>query len=802
LLPDRWDELTQPDGAPRAAWKGMAEGLVGAESGDLLRRQSAGERLLESAGARHLFHPVGERPWRYDPVPQIFAASEWEALTAGVRQRADVLDAILVDLYGPQRLVERGVIPAELVWSCSRFQPPCAGGSSTGAMLALHGVDLIRDDRGRWHVLRDHADVADGLGKALLLRSVTNSLFPEARARFGIQPVTPFIAALGGSLAALAPAGTESPRTVVLTGGVGDPDFVEHSYLATTLGYHLVTGGDLDVQGSTLWLRSLQALERVHVVLRATRDAGSDPLELRPAGPYGVAGLTQVARAGQVGLANGLGSGFASETALAAYLGDACLELFGAPLLIPSVETLWCGDPEHLAEFLAAPDRFVVFEQGAAPGGVFVDSVDDAEALLRRVLETPRRFTAQRKIRMATTPVLDEGRVVPGRTVVRLHVTRSSAGSLVLPGGQAHVVDTLRPIFSQRGDAAKDLWIRAGRERLYTGRAVQRPELPQVDFQATLTARTAETLFWVGRNAENIETACRYARLLLERYEAVTEQDVDGRGAAAALGGLRVLAGRTEEPAAKDESVGPDLWHSLAQALVNPGSSVGSRIGYLTSGASSAREYLSQTTWRVVAVLEQELKRITGAVAERDTLVLGDSLDRTILALAALAGLTNESIVRGPGFRFLDLGRRIERALQATGMIEAALFAEGVPVGARQELQELVLAANESLVAYRRRYRTEPQLEAVLALLVTDGANPRSVLFQLDLLGTHAFGLPGTGGEVLRERINEVKIAARKAVDAESLEHVRRAVSEVAAAIHATWFVPVEAPRRLRAGHV
>ncbi|MEZ5215704.1 MAG: alpha-E domain-containing protein [Ilumatobacteraceae bacterium] len=381
--------------------------------------------------------------------------------------------------------------------------------------------------------------------------------------------------------------------------------------------------------------------------------------------------------------------------------------------------------------------------------------------------------------------------------MLRLHATRSTSGGSVLLGGQAHRVDPGTPIFAQRGDAAKDVWVRTGADVSLTGTQLRQVQLPQVDFQATLTGRTAETLFWMGRNAENIEAASRYARLLVQWFDTLEEADSRGRALQLALAGLRVLTGRPSESAKTAEdrrTQAPDLWQELRDALVEPGNSVADRIGYLVAGASAGREFLSQTTWRVVSTLQEERSKIVSAVAAEDPLELVESLDRVVVSLAAFSGLAHESIVRGPGWRFLGLGRRLERAVQVAGVLRATLF-EPLPAGATRELRELVLAAEESLVAYRRRYRTEPALDTVLRLLADDADNPRSIRYQIDELGTLLFHLPGRERTGLQERLSTVKRAMWNGHEAADLERVVDALAQLAEAIHHQWFVAPEAPR-------
>ncbi len=822
--PERFDELIDGAGGLRPAWAQFGPEIASLDRSGLARLQITGERLLENEGASHLFHrDDDEVPWRLDPLPMVIGASEWETLERGVRQRTELLDHLLADLAGPRQLLREGLIPVEAVSGSPFYQPACAGIVPPGVFLALHAVDLIRDAGGRWLVLRDHTDAPSGVGAALFHRVVAGQMFPDAQRRLSVHGVSSFVSAMRTALAALAPEDRISPRTVVLTPGEHDPAFVEHSVLAARLGYHLVVPADLVVHHGSVKLRSLTGLEAVDVLLRFTPDGLSDPLELRPAGAVGVAGLTQASRNGSIGLANALGSALGAELALAPFLDSCCRRLLGEPLLLPTVSTRWCGDPEQLADVLDDPAEFVLFERGGAPGGVFVEDAAEPEALLAGVRRSPHRYVAQRKVRMATTPIAENGRIVPGRAVLRLHVVRSATGATVLPGGQAHVVDTSRPIFTQRGDAAKDVWVLGGGERRYVGPSLPEIELPQVDFRSSLTARAAEALYWLGRNAERAETVCRLSRLLATRFATLVDpiddgdparssplsgarsaSDARGRGStwpSVALAGLRAVSGGGGdglEPLPERVSAA-DVWEELSGALVDRVGGGARSVDHLAGGARTVREYISGTTWRVIAGLRTDTAAMRNALDARDQLAIVDTLDRMTLGLTAFAGLSTESVVRSWSWRFLDLGRRIERAQLLIELTEATLLTELATVDAGR-VHELVLASCESLVAYRRQYRSDLRLGPLLELLLRDPTNPRAYEFQLDRIGAHLHALPGGADEALLVELAAAKQAGREQSPLPLVLAARDALLPLGEAIARTWFMPVDTPRRLRAG--
>jgi uncharacterized circularly permuted ATP-grasp superfamily protein/uncharacterized alpha-E superfamily protein len=793
--PGRHDELLDDGGRLRPVWHDLAAELAGLSRDDLARRQYTGERLLEAEGAGHLLHDEGRGVWRLDPIPMLIGAADWTELEAGVAQRARFLDALLADLIGPQRVIRAGMVPVEAVAGSPALQLACRGVVGTGVRLSLTAVDLIRDDRGRWLVLRDHTDAPGGLAATIFHRAVVGQVLPDPLRTLDVAAVEPFLATLRHSLSALAPIGQPSPRIVVLTPGPSDPRFVEHSYLGARLGYHLVTDADLTVRSGRVWLRSLTGLEEIDVVLRFTPDSGSDPLELRPAGVHGVAGLTQASRLGLVGVANALGSALVAELSLAPYFDAACELLLGERLRLPTVTTRWCGDPDQRAEVLNDPAAHVFFERGRPAAGVFVGDSDESAAVLARVRATPDRFVAQKKVRMATTPVSSGGIVTTGRVVLRMHMTQRPEGVVVLPGGQAHVVDTSRPIFAQRGDVAKDVWVVGAQSARPTGPIDT--ELPQVDFRTSLTSRAAEALFWLGRNAERAETSARYARVLLNRFEEFAGEGPASAFERAVFAGSAALGG---PPAEAPPLAEPDaLWGELSASMLGRPASLVASLGHLETGAGAVREYLSQTTWRLIASLQRDRHAVAVAVGDRDQLALVEALDRIVLGLAAFAGLSNESVVRGWSWRFLDLGRRVERSLLLLGLLESTLLAD-LPDEDAPRLHEVVLAACESLVAYRRRYRSDLRLEPMLALLVTDADNPRALAFQLDRIGRDLFELPSGRSDRLLSLVSEAKRGAHADGLLPLVLIARGALLALLEAIHETWFTPAQVPQRLRAG--
>jgi uncharacterized alpha-E superfamily protein len=591
---------------------------------------------------------------------------------------------------------------------------------------------------------------------------------------------------------------------VVLTPGIGHPSYFEHTYLASHLGYHLVEGPDLAVRGGRVWLRALAGLEPVDVVLRRVEDGDADPLELGDPGPGGVPGLVQASREGGLGLANALGSGLAGDVALQAYLPAACEALLDERLLLASPRTLWLGDASQRAEALSDLPTMVLHELG--PNGVtsvFVDRLAASERtdLLGAIEQHPGRYVAQARLELATTPVMRGDAIGPGTVAVRTMVvaTRSPSGEAgwsVLPGGLGRVVRDDRPVLVQRRGTAKDVWVVAGdRPRAAATWSARPAAVPQVDLRTSLPSRAAEALFWVGRNTERAEATSRLALTLVQQFELSPElaELAGGAWLTRSLAGLRavsggapaeeVWAGRPPDGAAAppDGTALEVVRRELAAALGDRPGGLGDSLSHLARSAGSVREFLSTSTWRVVGTLDAGRQVLTADAAKADLYLVAEALHDVVLSLMAMAGLSGESVVRGPGWRFLDLGRRVERALQLLGLIEA-MVVPALPPAAVDPVYETLLTACESLVAYRRRYRSDVELDALCDLLLGDDTNPRAMAFQLDRITEDLVFLPDRR-ELLRQR--ELAEAAYRPVLASAwLEGGRPAAGLPALGLH------------------
>ena len=722
----QWDAMRASDGSTRSPWDQLMPVLQGV---DLTQRQLLAARLVAAEGAAQLLHvdrADPRTPPPLDPIPYCLDAASWKELSSGLEQRIRLFDAIVRDLYGPRRLLHGAVIPAEMVLGDPRYARACRVIRPHGPSVALQTVDVVRDASGGFVAVGDHVDVAAGLGHAAFNRVITSRAMPEAATIMAPAGQAEWWQQLRDALSALAPPGRTSPRVVVLVAGVDAVEYFEYAYLATTLGYHVVQGDDLVVRGGGVLLRSFGQLEPIDVVLRALPSVECDPLELSiEASGGGVPGLASSAREGGVAVVNALGAAIGDHVGLAAYERSICEHLLGESLLLPTATSYWLGDMAHCAYVLdhlqaldlyfVGDDASVTITRGARASESALVELADA------IRSSPHRYSAREIVASATTPALINRSVVPVEVVIRTALVNGSDGAAVLPGGVAR---------ARNASVTKDVWVLAD-ETAPIGRA-HPLVLPQVDLRGSLPTRSAESLFWLGRHAERTEMIARTTNSIATRVET------DGRHGPpewlpVALAGLREVArsARTTSDATGAEA---DLWSVFSEGV----GSLGASLTGLVASARSARVFLSQTAWRVIARVENARIALDGVASQEHMFVLTESLDDLLLDLSALAGASMESVVRGPGWMFWDLGRRVDRALLTLGLIEATLVGTGdvAPVA------EIVLASCESLIAYRRRYRSDLRVDALVDLVVSDSSNPRSVAFQLDRIRDHHAALP------------------------------------------------------------
>ncbi|HRP96170.1 MAG TPA: circularly permuted type 2 ATP-grasp protein [Rhodocyclaceae bacterium] len=747
---DRFDEMLAGKGMPRAHWRGFVERLRKTPLQALEQRAAFVADAIESDGVTYNVYadPGGaSRPWELDVLPLIIGAAEWSMLSAAVAQRARLLDAMLADLYGPRTLLAEGLLPPALVFGQHGYKWPCHGTRPPGGrFLHLYAADLARSPDGSWWVIADRTQGPSGAGYALQNRMVVSQAFPEAFRELRVQKLSGFFRSLQDGLARMAPVDGDTPLTVLLTPGPYNETYFEHAFLARYLGFPLVEGQDLTVRDDAVFLKTLRGLRRVHAIVRRLDDDFCDPLELRADSALGVPGLLGAVRAGRVLIANALGSGVLESAALFGFLPAIAQRLLGEPLAIPSVASWWCGEAPALEHVLANLDDLVIKPAFASmrKDAVFGHELkgEAREQLLDSIRAQPHAYVAQEWVRLSQAPVWlpsterragerHETHRLTARSVgLRLFAAATPEGYVVMPGALTRVAPRsgIEVITMQRGGSSKDTWVQADRAVVRTSLIKKR--LGVIDLlctEADIPSRVGENLFWMGRHAERCEASARVLRAALMRVSGgLDELDPELAGLLAAATRIGALT----EPDSEAEAGGdvPSLQARLLAAVADPATpgSVAANLRALAANAIHVRERLSSDNWHVLNRLEQCLRPSPLTVDQALAV-----LDQVMLNCISLAGFAMDDMTRDEGWRFLILGRRIERLAWLSELVSSVL--EGA-AGEREQLLEWLLEAANSIVTYRARYRRTPELLPTVHLVVFDTANPHSVMFQIQVL--------------------------------------------------------------------
>ena len=771
-----FDECRPSDNEFREVWKPIAEFFDSIGMGGLESKLLECERLAHQSAANfqtsHEQTPA--RPWELSAIPLVLSEADSRELDAGLQQRVRVLEAVLEDLLGEQRLLKERVIPAELLsanrnYSRIYHELP----KSSGKRLHLTATDLARNHDGKWWVTGDRTRAPSGLGFALENRIIVSRVLPKLIRGTNVQRLARFFADMQEHLLSVATRHQENPHVAILSPGPRSYRYFEDAYLARYLGYTLVHGRDLAVRRGQLNLKTLGGLAPIDVIWRKISDSKCDPLELDGDSNEGVTGLLRIVRDGSVVVANDIGSIVMQMPAMLPFLPAAARFLFGEDLKLPNIATYWCGAAkekryvlDHLDDLVIRP-AFVV--SGSPPTNPSSLSSAAREELIEAINANPHQFVAQERPNRSTAPVWNNDKLDPWFVALRCFQLQTSSGVQVMPGGLARVSPNSDSLdwSPTTGRYGMDCWM------------VGKPSddqnltlLPRADQPISLVrggdylpSRVAENLFWFGRYFERAESIARLLRTTLNRLsdedERIQMPDMNRLLAALAAVGqidpgfaIEDFEGSLPNPeiflpsSAFDQEQARGLMSSLHQMLRN---------------GSAIRDRISLDAYRILSRIEDDLqldrrRNREGVVATIDW------INGLIPNMFAFAGLVSESMVRSHGWRFLELGRLIERAWQTAELLSATLVN---PVPNEQSLLEAVLDTRDSLMTYRVRYLLRMQPAPVIDLLTTDDTNPRSLCHQLILID-HLIGqLPdndsrvglGQDEKLAKSLMNKVQVA-------------------------------------------
>lgn len=748
------DEYLDADGSPRGAWPRLLARLATLPESEIMARFVSAERHIRDTGISfRIYGDQREHAWPLSSLPLVIEAAEWRALSAGLVQRAELMEAILSDVYGPGRLVADGLLPAAVVAGSPEFLRPLHGVAPPGGrFLKLYAADIGRGPDGAWRVLADRTQAPSGLGYALENRMVLGRTFPDVFESLHVERFPAFFQAFREGLAA----GSEraDPRLCLLTSGPYSSTYVEQAALARYLGLMLVEGDDLVMQGGRLHVRTVSGLKRADAVWRRIDGDFLDPLELNPASRLGVPGVIEALRNGSLVMANMPGAGLVESAALGPYLEAIATRLLGEGLKLKSPPTWWCGDPDGLAHVRAHLGAMTLRPAATPQRGAGRDAILGPQALaaereraVAALAQRPFDVVGQELGALSTMPAwerTDAGlRLVPRPFVLRAFATRTPDGWRVMPGGFCRVSEreNLDPIEMRLGIRSADVWILS--ENPVDTRHLVQQAAPRVRrIAGHLPSRAADGLFWFGRYVERAEAVIRLVLAHLRSVGDAVVTDLSGDSAAPTALRIRALLDAWGAASAADLPTA-----TLAQEALFGRAVHGSARAHVLSARENAarlRARLSGEAWRVLADLI-DLLSLDSARAFTESQLIGRA-ERALSHIAALSGLTHENMNRAAGWHFVDLGRRIERAINTCSF--ALAFA---PDEAGADCLGMLLALCDSQVTYGARYMQGVALDPVRDIVLLDPYNPRSVAFQAETVCRHLADLPALSADGIPE---------------------------------------------------
>ncbi|MDP2412074.1 MAG: circularly permuted type 2 ATP-grasp protein [Pseudolabrys sp.] len=771
-LPGIFDEMMDAEGKVRTHWQPLLAMFANAGSDEINRRFAAADRYLRDSGVFYRVYedPAGvERSWPLSHVPLLIEPAEWQALETGLIQRAELLEAVIADAYGPAQFIKDGRLPAALVAGNPEFLRPLVGVEPPGgAHLRFYAVDVGRGADGRWWVLNDRTQAPSGAGYAIENRLALARAMPDIYRATRVERVAPFFQAFQAELASFNT--QDDTRVCLLTPGPLNETYFEHAYLARYLGLLLVEGEDLTVRDDGVYIRTVSGLRRAEVLLRRLDADFADPLELNAASRLGVAGLVQAVRDGKVTIVNALGVGLVEARAMLAFLPALAPQVLGSELAMPNVATWWLGRPDIRAAMMDKLDSMVVapaftsYVPNVPLGdGVLAGDLDERQRadLMQAIDDRGVDYVLQEAVTLSTMPVWCDGKLQPRPFTLRLFLAKLGDSWQMMPGGFVRIADSAdaRAVSLQSGGATADTWVLAEGP---VGETTLLPTPEHMHIQratGALPSRAADNLFWVGRYLERAEATLRLVRALINRAA-----ESDG-AAMPVIVSIRDLLGAWGA-APEDAGPSPALIARAALTHDERGGALPQLVSAARISASAIRDRFSPDAWLalndLVSCIEAPLPigPTESAIIER--------VEAALRIISSFSGLAQENMTQLAGWRFLELGRRIERAILICRSVRWFTAA-----GAPDDGLDVLLELADSRITYRQRYVMVAALAPVIDLVMLDPNNPRSVAYQLDRIETHLAELPSrhAAGRLSPVQQIAVSIATQlRTADAATLE--------------------------------
>ncbi|WP_282056958.1 circularly permuted type 2 ATP-grasp protein [Maribacter luteus] len=752
------DEMFTPDNGIKPYWNKLLTEFDKLGVNGLMARQKDIDWLLSENGVTYNVYndPKGmHRPWNLNVVPFLLHQNEWKTIETGLKQRAELLNLVLKDIYGERNLIKNGIVPYEVIYGHRGFLRQCAGIEyPTDKFLSMYAAELARGTDGRLWIVNDRAEAPSGMGYALENRSTTSRILPEMYGKMNVKRLSGFFKDLNKMLINASPVKKENPHIVILTPGSRNETYFEHAYLSSFLGYPLVQGNDLVVRDGFLWMKSLQGLKRIDVVLRRVDDAYTDPLELREDSHLGVAGLLDVVRRKNVSIINPVGSGVIENPGLIPFMPGIAKYFLNESLILPQIASWWCGQEQEKKYVLDNLSQLVIkkIDRTNRESIHFAEFMTSSELndLKKEIERSPYSYVAQEKISFSTAPNLVQGTIESRNLVTRAFCIASDKGYSVMPGGLVRVAPDSKTVrvSNQRGGTSKDFWvledhpIKEDKNRQWQNRSPI-----AISGLNDLPSLTAENLYWAGRYVGRTLVISRFIRMVMRQIALVQNRNekpdsvklqVLFKAVTHLTGTYPGFAEKTTEGKLAMENPMEEML-SVILDKNRPGS-LAHTIEMFSNSYYAIRNLWSSDMWRVFENI-QKLWQNFQDDKDRSVNKILKVLNQLITRLIAFMGLIEESILVQQGLLLYFIGLQLEQSMLTISKCRSLLtikYEEQV----EYDLLEYLLTSHESLNIYRYSYRSFIQLENVLDLVVLDLEYPRSLTFMLNRIQKDIARLP------------------------------------------------------------
>ena len=778
-----YDEVIDQNGQVKPYWQGLFDTLEAIGINELeLRNQEIVKKLKENGVTYNVYgsNKESNRAWKLDPIPFLIHESEWKTIEEGLKQRARLLDLILKDLYGPQTLIKNAIIPAELVFDNSGFLLPCFDiRQKANKQLINYAVDLARGPDGKMWLLDNRTQAPSGAGYALENRIVMSKVIPELNKKTYRKRLSPYFSQLQQTVDSLGNNSNENPNVVFLTPGPGNETYFEHVYLSSYLGYTLVQGNDLLVRDGFVWLKSIDQLEKVDVIIKRLDDSWCDPLELRRDSLLGIPGLLQVIRLGNVSVVNPPGTSVLENYGFMAFMQNACKFLLKEPLLMPSVATWWCGQAKELNFVLANLPKLIIKKTNRKQGFRSIYgrllTIEQLAELKIQILKSPKDYVAQEEVSLSTTPSFINGVIEPRFAALRAFLIADGEDYKVMQGGltRSSAVKGKFEISNQLGGISKDTWIISDTPTEYLEKPVERKNTNN-QLNNSLTSRNAENLFWLGRLCERTMALRSFLKIILNRLnENVTKHGNKQPEFLVVL--LKSLTHLTQtypgfvgkEPKDGEVFDNEAIFENPIQELlllindpIKPGSVV-YNLQSLLSTINQVSEKWNHDTRRIINLVEDSLLALKNTNTNNINYV-NHGLDKLHIRLFSFYGNINETLPRDNGFYLLEAGKNVERILSLLSVFRSTFNFKKIEEE-EAVLMEAILENHHLLAQYRNIYKSHLSLKAVISMIFLEKNLPYTLSYLLDTLSYYLSKLPKTNDP------NRLSIAEKSALEASTI---------------------------------